>query len=483
MSYPVFAPINDYSQSIQSASYYIEVPANISLRYKQLNCNQDVNLQEINGKKIYSCEINGFKAVNYEPAAPLSTDYAPYVMFAPSKFCYDGFCGNMSDWNNYGKWVSELLKGRDLLSPEFTEKIRALTANAQTDREKVKILYEYLQANTRYISIQLGIGGFRPTSAAEVQKTGFSDCKGLSNLMKAMLNAVNIPSIYSVIKYDSREKQVFSDFPNFNQFNHVILGVPLEKDTVWLECTSNSIPFGFIHDGIAGNDVLIISDNGGKLCRLPSYPENLNKSITTLNISLSEDGNATGKALIDNYLNEYPEVARLFETNNTKEQTDYLIRNMKLAKVKIQNITSNINKSASPDIKINYDFTADDFTNKSNNRLFVPVCPINKGNYKIFTSAKRELDIAFYEGCNEIDSINISIPEGYAPESLPENVTLTTPYGIYTSTVEFEDGKLKYNQNIRIFAKRHAKEEYKEIKTFFEKINASLNRTIVLKKI
>ena len=482
LHYPGFFPMESHSQSIQTASYQIEIPANISLRYKSVNLDQPVEMQEMNGKKIYSCKITGFKAVNYEPIAPIFKDYMPYIIFAPNEFCYDGFCGNMSDWNNYGKWVSDLLVGRDRLSPDFTEKIRVLTENAQTNKEKAKILYKYLQENTRYVSIQLGIGGFRPAPASDVQKTGFGDCKGLSNFMKAMLNAINIPSNYSVIKYDVEEKRVFSDFPNFIQFNHVILSVPFEKDTVWLECTSNSTPFGFIHKGIAGHDALVISDAGGTLCRLPAYPDSLNKTITTLNISLSEEGHATGKALINNYLHEYPAIASLFETNNTKEQTDYLAKKMKPGKVKIQNITSIDNKAAYPDIQINYDFIAEDFANKSNNRLFVPVCPINKGNYKIFTSTKREQDIVINEGYNEIDRINIQIPKGYVPESLPENITINTPYGIYTSSVKFEEGTLKYSQNILIFTKRHPKEEYKEIKAFYEKINAALSRTIVLKR-
>ncbi|MCL1944076.1 MAG: DUF3857 domain-containing protein [Candidatus Azobacteroides sp.] len=483
IGYPVFDPINNYARSVETANYQIEIPSNMTIRYKVSNYDNPIDSLVTNNKKIYTCNIAGLKAQNEEPLSPPITEYVPYVIFGPTNFCYDGFCGNMSDWNSYGKWIFQLLAERDQLSPDFKEKIRSLTENAKSDKEKAKILYEYLQANMRYVSIQLGIGGFRPASASDVQRTGFGDCKGLSNMMKAMLNAVNIPSIYTVIRMDEKEKRIYTDFPNFIQFNHVILCVPFKNDSLWLECTSKTTPFGYIHNGISGHDALLITENGGKLCRLPSYPDSLNKSVSNLNIILTEDGTATGKVSYNYYLDQYESSVHTFETNDPQKQNDYLTKSMKSGKVKILNIHSNINKSADPEIKIDYDFIAEDFANRSSNRLFFPICPIKKIDYNIFSSSKREHDIKINNGYNDSDSINIQIPEGYSPESLPNDITVTTPYGIYISKIKYEDGKLKHFQNIQIFRKRHSKDDYKNIKTFFEKINESINRSVVIKKI
>ena len=76
----------------------------------------------------------------------------------------------MSTWQKYGEWQYKLLDGRDELTEPFRNKLHGLTAHCSTDREKVKAIYDYLAKTTRYVSIQLGIGGLQlsqhPMSAA-----------------------------------------------------------------------------------------------------------------------------------------------------------------------------------------------------------------------------------------------------------------------------------------------------------------------------
>ena len=81
----------------------------------------------------------------------------------------------MSSWQKYGEWQYRLLDERDLLTEPFRAKLHELTANCATDRDKVKAIYDYLAKTTRYVSIQLGIGGLQPIAAADVCRTGFGE--------------------------------------------------------------------------------------------------------------------------------------------------------------------------------------------------------------------------------------------------------------------------------------------------------------------
>ncbi len=70
-------------------------------------------------------------------------------------------------------------------------KARELTANAKTELEKIQAIGRYVQ-NIQYISIQIGIGGYRPHAATEVFAKNYGDCKDKANLMRAMLRAVKV---------------------------------------------------------------------------------------------------------------------------------------------------------------------------------------------------------------------------------------------------------------------------------------------------
>lgn len=480
LAYPPFYPMPGYQASIQNANYKLVVPTDIKVRHKS-SYKDNLKEEEIGEQRIYTVSITNLQALDYERNSPKFKELAPVIFFAPSDFCFDSACGNMKDWSNYGSWVYELLKDRDALPTPFIEKLKELIKDAPTDREKTKILYEYLQANTRYISIQLGIGGYRPFEASSVLKTAYGDCKGLSNLMYAMLKAVGIPANYVVINLGDEDK-LYDDYPSFNQINHAIAMVPLKNDTIWLECTSQTMPFGYIHDGIAGHDALVITEKGGEIRRLPSYSEKENTEDTKLEISIDENGNMAGNITITGHLNQYDYLAALKRTNDRKKFTEYLHSNIQLAKSEIGNIQIQSEESSRPSAQMTADFRAESFANKTGNRLFIPICPLKKGETNPFSATKRNNDIIFKSGYSDNDTIIINVPTGYVIESLPKEVELKTEFATFKAEAKEEAGKIMYTQNIILYSGTYSKDSYEELKDFYTKMLASTKRKLVLKK-
>lgn len=481
ISYPPFTPVNDYLQSVEQASYTIQLPADVKIRYRS-NFDCDIEEGNENGKQTYTFSVRNLKAIDSEPQAPPFKEIVPHVLIAPTDFCYDSKCGNMSDWKSYGKWVSTLLEGRDALSPDFVGKLKELIKDAKTDREKVKILYKYMQDNTRYVSIQLGIGGLQPIDAISTSKSKFGDCKGLTNLTKAMLNAVGIKSNYCEI-YSGSQKYLHRDFTNVTQTNHVILMVPLQNDTIWLECTDPTAPFGYIHDRIAGHDALVITDDGGKICRLPTYSDQQNKKETKLLINISEDGTAKGNITFVEHLVGYDYTRSYIMSNDREKMVMYINGNVNMPKLQLGKINNSEEKSDLPFCSLTSDYEAPDFANKTGTRLFLAICPLKKNNYNIFSASKRSLDIYLSQGFSESDSIIINIPESYTHETLPKDISLETDFGTFSTQCTVEGNKIVYTQNTDIFSGRYSKDRYKEVKDFFGEISSAIKRKIVLKKI
>src|SRR5690606_16092221 len=113
-------------------------------------------------------EVKNLKAVVREAYSPGLRQIAPLVLFGPTEFEMQQYKGNMATWQDLGKFIYALKQGCDVLPDNVKQQVRDLTAGVNEPYEKVKKLYEYLQANTRYISIQLGIGGWQPFDAKYV---------------------------------------------------------------------------------------------------------------------------------------------------------------------------------------------------------------------------------------------------------------------------------------------------------------------------
>ena len=117
--------------------------------------------------------------------------------FSPNDFIYYGIKGNLNSWEDYGKWVYSLINGHEVLPDDIRKEIHMMTDGLKADREKVEALYNYLGKTTRYVAVLLGVGGLMPASAASVGQSGYGDCKGLSNYMRAILKEAGIPSYYT----------------------------------------------------------------------------------------------------------------------------------------------------------------------------------------------------------------------------------------------------------------------------------------------
>ena len=118
----------------------------------------------------------------------------------------------------------KLLSGTQELPEEVKTEITELTKDASSPIEKAKIVYNYMQNKTRYISIQVGIGGWKPMLAEDVDRLGYGDCKGLSNYTKALLDYVGVTSYYTVVYGGSDIRDIDSDFSSL-QGNHAILSI------------------------------------------------------------------------------------------------------------------------------------------------------------------------------------------------------------------------------------------------------------------
>lgn len=219
-NFPTFIPVGSKGTALEKGVYTVSVPAGMQFRYKGLHIGAPAK-ESADGRDIYRWVLKNVPAIKPEPASPPILDLVPLVFAVPEEFEYEKTRGSMRDWASYGAWQCGLLEGRARLPEALRAEVHRRTDGLATDREKVRALYDYLGESTRYVSIQLGIGGQQPATAEEVFKTKFGDCKALSNYMHAMLGECGIESDYAIIHTSRR--RMSPDFASPDQADHAIL--------------------------------------------------------------------------------------------------------------------------------------------------------------------------------------------------------------------------------------------------------------------
>lgn len=210
--------------------------------------------------------------------APSIFDSLPLVSIVPVNFNYIK-PGSFDSWKSMGEWERAIDEGLEDLTPMEKTKIDNITSGITDPRKLVSILYHYMQDNTRYVLVDVKLGGLQPYPASYVCNNRFGDCKALANYMKALLDYKGIKSNKVDAMAGAISGKIYSGFPS-QQFNHVILAVPFPNDTIWLECTSNFSPVNSLGDFTQNRLVFWIEPGNSHLINSPVLRK---EEVTTVN--------------------------------------------------------------------------------------------------------------------------------------------------------------------------------------------------------
>ena len=477
IEFPSFCPQSDYDVSVKKATYSLKVPKSMKIRYALQNINNKVSVSDGDkNTQVFTLQVDSLPALKQEPYSRPLREKLPLARFAPTNFEYYGTKGSLNSWADYGKWEYSLIQDRDQLTDAERQELHQLTDGLKTDREKVEAIYKRLEKSTRYVAILLGIGGQQPAPASDVSKSGFGDCKGLSNYMRAMLKEIGIPSNYTTISTINRRLQ--KDYASVGQLNHVILQVPLQNDTLWLECTNPQLPMGYVHEGIAGNDAIEVSQAGGRLVRLPVYPDSTNLMHSDININLSEQGAASINISQSVLNHQYESYIPLLKADE-KDRQKYLQKIVHAPQAEIGKV--DIQESGAK-ITLDAEIKSQKYATKTGQRLFVPICPLHRGYTVPNANSERVEDIWRDMGYLDTDDITITIPEGYAIEAGPKGVSIEQPFASFSFSIQADGNTIHIKNRLLMKSGTFPKSQYAQLADFIRSINSAYNQKVVLKK-
>ncbi|RYY35761.1 MAG: DUF3857 domain-containing protein [Sphingobacteriaceae bacterium] len=464
-------PIPDVGVAVEKSRYTFICKPDFKIRYKAYNSAPKA-VEAINqqGMKTYTWEMSGIRAYRGEPYSPSNDKFLPMIRLASQTFTYEGINGSYTNWNQVGKWTyDKLLLNRDALLPETVAKVKEITAGIIDPKLKAKKIYEYMQNRTRYISIQIGIGGYQPALASEVDRLKYGDCKGLVNYTQALLKAVNIESYYCVVEAGREKVSLDADFASAAQGNHIILCLPFKNDTTFLECTSQKEAFGFLGDFTDDRLVLACTPTGGKLLRTPKYAAGFNlqtrKAVLTLDTTGLIKGNMQTLYKGTQYDNMNSIIAEQGAEREKEYKKSYTINNFEIEKLKLEQ-----DKGMQPVTTDDVTFNARSFAAVNNGSLTFMPNLANQWKSPLRGVRNRNTNVDIKNGFTDEDEIIYTVPEGYKLVKQPLLITIDKPFGKYMALVTLNGNKLTYKRYIQLIEGVYSKDTYAELVSFYQSV-------------
>jgi transglutaminase-like putative cysteine protease len=479
---PQWYPLSDYFVSIEKSILNVNYPDNLGFKKMESNFSNFKINKTIDSSTQLSYTATNITAQKEEDYSPVFNTIFPKVMMGLENFHLENVDGTAKTWSGFGQWYSEkILSGTTELSEETKLKMKALVGDEKDPIKKAKLIYNYVQQKSRYVNISIGIGGWKPMLAADVDRLGYGDCKALTNYTKALLNAVDVPSYNTILYGSSRKRNIEPDFVSM-QGNHMILSIPNGDNYIWLECTSQDTPFGYQGTFTDDRDVLIMKPDGGEIVRTKIYQDKDNTQISKGKFSLSQTGDFLGKIIIVSEGSQYNQKAAIENFQPTDKEAHYKkywdnINNLKIDKITFTNDKENISFTENAEI------SAVNYGSISGNKIMFVVNGYNQitGNVKRIRNRKNPFEIQ--RGYADGDEIEISLPSGFSIEFLPSNFELKTKFGEYKTEIIKKDAtNLVYKRTMFLKKGLYSSKEYDEYRLFIEQISRNDNAKIILTK-
>lgn len=471
--YPIFQPQTKSSESIINATFSLKMPDDLKVRIKEINIPNGVKINDL------QWNFKNIKAFKEEAFTPADVTSFPMILSAPTNFKLGKYEGNMDTWKDFGLFLNQLNQDRNTISPELLAKLKTATADCKDEYCKIQKVYEMMQNSTRYFYVGLGIGGWQPAPATDVDNFKYGDCKGLSNYMVSMLNAIGVPARYVLIRAGEDNQVQYPDFPNAH-FNHAIACVPMAKDTVWLECTSQTESCGFLSNFTDNRPALIVTPEGGKMVKTPKYDEKVNTTAKKTSIKLEKNGNATLSS-IDTYTGVKESLPAQIANYNEEIRKKYLYQALNLNDFELKNFTFERKKSNLPSVIQSIKLEIPSLASVSGKRLFLPVNILSKWTTIPTQDSVRRFGVqADARGFTENDEVSIELPQGFKPENTIAPISVQSLFGTYKMSVKIDVDKLLIIRKLVINNSVQPKEKFAAWTDFCKAISKADKGKIVL---
>jgi tetratricopeptide (TPR) repeat protein len=193
----------------------------------------------------------------WEPMQPWYDRMLPWVTIGTTS----------TSWREAGKDYLAIID--DKLEAERVADMAARLVEGMDDTQrKIEIISHYVQKELHYEAIEFGRRAYVPKTARETLRDRYGDCKDHAVLLVSMLHAVGVPAELALVNINQR---VLPELPNIDQFDHMIVSVPVNDGRLYIDSTDKDLRLGTTPPRyMAGNHALVLGETP-ELLAIPDF--------------------------------------------------------------------------------------------------------------------------------------------------------------------------------------------------------------------
>ena len=478
---------------VANSSYQIVCDANVQLKWKYfgLDTNKIQFTKTIKGSKvIYQWQMTDVEHYKSGNRGPDTRYYEPHLQLRIASYNYKGkkipLLNDVEDLHN---WYAELIEPVNKnISPEIKSIADSITNGLSSEMDKVQAIYYWVQDHIKYVAIENGLGGFVPREANLVCERRYGDCKDMSSMLFALMEAVDIQGHLTWI--GSRDiPYSYADVPTPSADNHMICTYIDENNQPhFLDATGKFLPFNLPNSFIQGKEAIIhMPDGSYRLSKVPVTKMEDNVFADTSVLNINKDGTITGSGITT--MNSYFQISmnNTLDALSAQKRNDYFqhlfIKGNNTAKTDVSKIINQGERDKPLSIK--YDLSIKNYITISDNELF-----INPHLHKRFKDLSIDTKQEFFAVENrdkniEKYQITLNIPDGYSVKYVPKpSAFKEQEFGFWVNYIQSSDGKsivISYSvyHNYLLLPQ----DRFETYNKMTKELRRAFNESIILKKI
>ena len=404
---------------------------------------------------------------------------------------------SVANWKAIGNWHFELASSRRTSSPEIVEKVRELTAGKSAFDARVRALSSFLQAEIRYVAIEIGIGGFQPHYASDVFRSRYGDCKDKVALLSTMLREAGIRSQYFLISTYRGTVEPGMASP---WFNHAIIAIEMPEGDLpagyesvvtsasgtrylLFDPTDEYTPAGQIRGDLQDSYGLLVSENGGELLHTPLLRPETNLLSRRGHFSLNPDGTLSGD-VEESRTGDHAARERAYLAHaNENERLHRIERrlNTSLKGFSVSDLSIRQPVDLREELKVSLKLTAQQYAQVRGPLLLVRPRVMGEKSFGI-DHKPRHYAFEMSAPTREMDNFELAIPPGYKVDELPDGQDLDVGFATYHSKYEVVGDKIQYSREYNLKSVVVPAEKIEVLRNLEGRIGADEQSVVILKR-